>query len=143
MQEIGKRAMQETSMSDARTTRRPHPDQGLIHRLTKTERLLKPANNPRWLEDCTLAFLIRWESEALAAIDAKARDISGNWRKPHSSFPDNKPGIVHIGFEAVDGDEVEKARYEKIIRSVSGFDPRSKNLEYVFCHYFVPESPPD
>jgi hypothetical protein len=104
---------------------------------------MKPAKNPRWIEDCSLAILIRWESEAPAAIDAKARDILRKLAEATEQLPENKAGIIHIGFEAVDGDEVEKARYEKIIRSVSGFDPRSKHLEYVFCHYFVPESPPD
>jgi hypothetical protein len=58
-------------------------------------------------------------------------------------LPHNTPGIVHIGFEAVEGDDVEKARYEKILRTVRRFDAGTKRLEYVFCHYFVPESPPD
>ena len=104
---------------------------------------MKPAKNPRWIEDCTLAILIRWESEMPAAIDAKARDILRKLAEATEQLPEDKAGIIHIGFEAVDGDEVEKARYEKIIRSIFSFDPRSKRLEYVFCHYFVPESPPD
>jgi hypothetical protein len=47
------------------------------------------------------------------------------------------------GFEALEGDEVEKARYEKILASTGRFDAKGKPLRFVYCHYFVPESPPD
>lgn len=38
---------------------------------------------------------------------------------------------------------MEQARYEKILASTSAFDLEGKPLRYVYCHYVVPESPPD
>jgi hypothetical protein len=38
---------------------------------------MKYADNPRYMKDCGLAVLLRWESASDEAIDAKARDIVG------------------------------------------------------------------
>jgi hypothetical protein len=101
------------------------------------------ADNPRFIKACDIAILLRWESTAAAAIDAKARDIINKVAEANEQLPSDRPGIVHIGFEAVDGDAVEQARYGKILASAARFDPLGKPLEYIYCHYFVPESPPD
>jgi hypothetical protein len=101
------------------------------------------SNNPRWIESCDVAVLLRWESSSDDAISAKARDIIKRLAEANDQLPANMSGIVHIGFEAVEGDEVEKARYLKILETTQQFDPDSKNLQYVYCHYLVPESPPD
>ena len=58
-------------------------------------------------------------------------------------LPDGRPGIVHIGFEAVDGLDVETVRHQKVMASVAQFDPHEKALEYVYVHWFAPESPPN
>jgi hypothetical protein len=104
---------------------------------------IKPAHNPRYVDDCDLAVLLRWESLAPEAVDNKARDILRKLAEANSQLPNDRPGIVHVGFEAVEGDAVERARYQKILASTARFDPGAKHLEYVYCHYFVPESPPD
>ena len=104
---------------------------------------MKFAQNPRYVEDCDLAILLRWECIAPASIDRKARDVFAKVAEANDQLPEGTPGIVHIGFEAVDGDIVEQARYEKILTSAQRFDPGSKRLEYIYCHYFVPESPSD
>lgn len=101
------------------------------------------ADNPRWIDDCDLAVLLRWDTTSTAAIDGKARDIMKKLAEATEQLPGDTPSIVHIGFEAVDGDHVERARYEKILASARRFDSEGKLLEYVYCHYFVPESPPD
>ncbi len=102
-----------------------------------------PAYNPRYVESCDLAVILHWESLSETAIDRKARDIFPTMARANEQLPDGQPGIVHIGFEAVEGDRVERLRHEKILAAARSFDPRSKQLEYVYCHYFVPESPPD
>lgn len=104
---------------------------------------VKYASNPRYIDDCNVAVLLRWQATAPASIDAKARDIQRKLVEACAQLPTDRPGVVHIGFEAVEGDEVEKARYTKILENAAKFDPRGKPLEYVYCHYFVPESPPD
>ena len=104
---------------------------------------MKYATNPRYIEDCDVAVLLRWETLAPASINAKARDIQRKLVEACDQLPTDRPGVVHVGFEAVEGDRVEKARYEKIIDTAQNFDPKGKPMEYVYCHYFVPESPPD
>src|SRR5439155_17307252 len=103
----------------------------------------KYADNPRYVKECDQAIVLRWESAAPGAIEAKARDITKRLSEANDQLPADHPGIVHIGFEAVEGDAVEEVRYRKIIASTQRFDPGNCPLEYVYCHYFVPESPPD
>ena len=103
----------------------------------------KAGASPRYVSECDLAILLRWQSLAPKAIDAKARDVLRKLAEANMQLPVGKPGIVHIGFEAVDGDEVERARFRKILASTGNFDPQGKPLQYVYCHYFVPESPPN
>jgi hypothetical protein len=104
---------------------------------------LKFADNPRYIEDCDCAVLFRWESGSEVAIDAKARDILKKVAEATDQLPSDRPGVVHIGFEAVEGDRVEQRRQAKILKTVSEFDAGEKPLQYVYTHYMVPESPPD
>lgn len=102
----------------------------------------KAADNPRYLDSCDLAVILHWECLSEAAIDRKARDIRKKLSEATAQLPEVRPSIIHIGFEAVEGDSVERLRYEKILATARQFDPGDKQLEYVYCHYFVPESPP-
>ncbi len=104
---------------------------------------IKAGDNPRYVDACDLAVILHWESLSSEAIDGKARDIRKKLSEATAQLPNEQPGIVHIGFEAVEGDRVERLRHEKIITTANEFDPEGKQLEYVCCHYFVPESPPD
>ncbi len=104
---------------------------------------VKLSDNPRYMDECDRAILLQWQSKSDRAISGKARDVIGKLVEANDQLPEGRRSIVHIGFEAVEGDDVEKVRYEKIIASTERFDPRGKQLEYVYCHYFVPESPPD
>jgi len=103
----------------------------------------KFGDNPRFISDLDLAVVLQYEVTADAAIDAKARDIFRKLREANQQLPADRPSVVHVGFEAVEGDRIEKARYEKILATTAKFDPAGKPLEWVYCHYFVPESPPD
>lgn len=101
------------------------------------------ADNPLHVEECDQAIVLDWESHSPGAIDGKARDVLKRLADGSRQLPDDRPGVVHIGFEAVDGDDVEKLRYQKIINTVSNFDAQGKPLEYVYVSWFAPESPPD
>lgn len=115
----------------------------LRHANYRTMLRTTPGDNPRYVDACDLAVVLHWESLAEAAVDAKARDIRKKLSEATAQLPDGRSSIVHIGFEAVEGDRVERLRYEKIMATARQFDPAGKQLEYVYCHYFVPESPPD
>lgn len=102
----------------------------------------KPSDNPRYVEACDLAVVLNWESLSDGALDSKARDIRKKLSEATAQLPDGRPSIVHIGFEAVEGDKVERLRHAKILSTAGQFDPGNKQLEYIYCHYLVPESPP-
>jgi hypothetical protein len=104
---------------------------------------IKHGMTPRHMTECDLAIVLRWESASAESIDAKARDVLKRVAAANRQLPLDTPGVIHIGFEAVEGDDVERARYNKILASTGAFDPEGKPLEYVYCHYLVPESPPD
>jgi len=100
-------------------------------------------DNPRFIDACDFALVLHWESPSDAAMEGKARDIRKKLSEATDQLPLDKPSIVHIGFEAVEGDDVERLRYAKIMETARQFDPGDRPLEYICCHYFVPESPPD
>lgn len=103
----------------------------------------RPGDNPRYVEACDLAVVLNWESLSDIALDSKARDIRKRLSDANAQLPDGRPSIVHIGFEAIEGDNVERLRHAKILATARKFDPGNKQLEYVYCHYLVPESPPN
>lgn len=105
--------------------------------------LVKSADNPVCIDACEAGCVFDWESRSEAAIDKKARDIFKRLADGCAQLPDGRPGILHIGFEAVDGLDVEAVRHVKVMKSVSQFDPGDKALESVYVHWFAPESPPD
>ncbi len=130
----------------------PHPSSRFNELLTGSYRRydsgimvmrLKFGPSPHLVDQLDLAVAARYESLSEAAIDRKARDILAKLSEANAQLPEDLPGIVHIGFEALSGDEVEQRRYEKILQRIRGFDRQHSALEYVYCHYFAPEPPPD
>lgn len=117
---------------------------GRYVRNAKYQTLLRTTlgDNPRYVKSCNLAVVLNWESLSDSALDNKARDIRRKLSEANAQLPDGRPSIVHIGFEAVEGDNVERLRHAKILATARKFDPEGKQLEYIYCHYFVPESPP-
>lgn len=100
-------------------------------------------DNPLYVKECDAGCVFDWNSQSEAAIDKRARDVFKRVAEGCRQLPDGRPGIVHVGFEAVEGDEVEKRRYEKVLQSLADLDPEGKALEYVYVSWFAPESPPD
>jgi hypothetical protein len=96
--------------------------------------------SPRYASACDLAVVLRWECVADASISAKARDILRHLARSLPQLPDGRPGTVHIGLEAVDGEAIERARLAKVMSTLESFNPEGKALEYVYCHYFAPKA---
>lgn len=99
--------------------------------------------SPRYISRCDLAILFRWKNSSEASVNSKARDVFRKLVEAHDQLPGDVDGVVHVGFEAIEGDDIERARYEKILASARRFDAGNKPLRYAYCHYFMPENPPD
>lgn len=104
--------------------------------------LARMAENPLYVAECDQAIVLKWESHSPAAIDAKARDVLKRLADGVRQLPAEQPGVIHIGLEAVDGDDVERLRYDKVVRTITSFDSQGKELAYVYVHWFAPESSP-
>lgn len=99
--------------------------------------------NNRYLDSLDFAAGAFWHCDADSVIDRKARDIRGRLAKAVAQLPDGVPSVVHVGLETLDGVLVEAERYGRIFRTVSQFDPRGKDLGWVYCHLYQSYSPPD
>lgn len=135
----------QSSAERALVTGRYEPDFGLTTIVGGNQVTMGPptvAGNVYW-DSITYASGAYWRTDSPAAIDAKARDIVKRLSEATTQFSGRRGGVVHLGIEAAEGDEVELVRTDKIIASVHRFDPRGKPLEWVFVHYFRNQSFPD
>ncbi|MDY0969140.1 hypothetical protein [Sphingomonas sp. CFBP9021] len=104
---------------------------------------IKFGDNPRYIDECDYATILEWTPLAPASISGRARDVIRKVADGLGQLPLDRPGIIHVGFEAVEGDEVEALRHQRIVASMADFDPGETPLEYVYTHFLAPESPPD
>ncbi|SIR48237.1 hypothetical protein [Chryseobacterium sp. RU33C] len=76
----------------------------------------------------------QWESISDESINYKAKDIKKILSNAVKQIPDGSKGIIHIAYETVMGNRVEKIRYEKIRKVIDAFDFGEKNIQSVYCH---------
>lgn len=135
----------QSSAERALITGRYEPDFGLTSIMGGNRVTIGPpsvAGNIYW-DSVAYASGAYWRTDAPAAIDAKARDIVKRLAEATAQFSGRRAGIVHLGIEAGEGDDVELIRTDKVIATVRRFDPRGKPLEWVFVHYFKGASLPN
>ena len=135
----------QSSAERALITGRYEPDYGLTAAIGGNRVTMGPptvAGNVYW-DSITYASGAYWRTDAPEAVEAKARDIVKRLSEATAQFPGRHAGIVHLGIEAAEGDDVEMMRTNKIMNTVGRFDPRGKPLEWVFIHYFKHQSLPD
>jgi hypothetical protein len=99
--------------------------------------------NNRFLDTMDFAAGSFWHCDAERSIERKARDIRTRLSEAISQLPDNTPSVVHIGLETLDGVLVEAKRYERILDTVRNFDPKGKDVRWVYCHLYQSYAPPD
>lgn len=126
-------------------TGRHNPDYGLTSSIYGKPVAMGPGTTrSSWYwDEISFVSSAYWRCDAAAALNIKARDIIKRLAEATEQLPEHVPGIVHIGLETADGDDVELVRSEKIVRTIDGFDPRGKRLARVFLHFFRSESSPD
>ena len=84
------------------------------------------------------AYSAKWECIAESSLNRKAKDVKKMLSKAVSQIPDNRAGIIHIGYETVMGPAVELRRHQKTKETVQGFRFEKKNIEAVYCHAIQP-----
>lgn len=104
---------------------------------------VKFARNPHFVDEVDQAVVLRTRSLSELSIEKKARDIRKKLSEANDQLPGDRPGVIHLGIEALNEDAIERRRYEKIMDTISTFDPRGKPLSYIYWHYFAPEATPE
>ena len=99
--------------------------------------------HPTYLDDIDFISCARWYCDAEEAILKKARDIRAQLSDATSQLPDNKASIIHVGVESHDGPIVEDERFSRILNTVSFWDSNNKDIQWIYCHIFDPQVPPD
>lgn len=99
--------------------------------------------NPRFASECDLVVILRWKSASEQSISAKARDVRRKLSDANDQLPEDCPGIIHVGLEALDEMDVERRRGDRIQTTTGLFDPEGKPLRWIYVHHFVPQSPPN
>jgi hypothetical protein len=95
------------------------------------------------MSDIEYAAGVVWSCDAEAALRKKARDIRRHLAEATEQLPANRPGVVHVGLESLDGTLVEEKRYRRVADTVLRFDARGKDLHWIYVYVFDPIVPPD
>jgi hypothetical protein len=80
------------------------------------------------------AYAAKWECIAPASIERKAKDVKKLLSKAVEQIPSVGKGIIHIGYETLNGPVVELARHKKIQKTIQTFNFKGKQIEGVYCH---------
>ncbi len=99
--------------------------------------------NNNFLDTMDFAACAFWHCDAERAIEKKARDIRGHLAKAVEQLPEKGKCVIHVGLETLDGVLVEAERYGRIFATVQKFDPKNRDLRWVYCHLFQSYAPPE
>ncbi|WP_027368053.1 hypothetical protein [Desulfocurvibacter africanus] len=98
---------------------------------------------PTMIDDLRFAAGALWECDSLEAKIQKARHIKRQLAKAVEQLPDNKAGVIHIGIEAVEGDEIEQIRLLKSFEALMDFDMKGKMISWLRYHILAPGTSPE
>ena len=85
------------------------------------------------------ASLVSWRSTSLEAKRKKARHFRYLVAKAEEQLPCDMPGVVHVGYEAQDGNSVDAIRHQLNREQVRTFKPEKSELRWVYANYLTPE----
>lgn len=99
--------------------------------------------NPRYIDDLSVASIIRWRSIHENAINAKARHFKRQMAEATRQLRGWGPAVLHLGHEAMEGQPAEAARRERLNAVIRDFNTQGVWLFWIMIHHFSFESPPD
>lgn len=97
----------------------------------------------QYVEDIDWTAGAYWHCDTERATEAKARDIRGHLADAVEQLPSAGRGIIHVGIETPDGEEVEAERYNRIVDTVMQFNAKGKDLRWIYTHLYESYSPPN
>nr|WP_295784141.1 hypothetical protein [Rhodoferax sp.] len=85
------------------------------------------------------ASVVSWRSASREAARRKARHFRSMVAEADSQLPDDRPGVAHVGYEARDGNSVDKLRHKLNALEMRTFEPSKSRLRWVYGNYLSPE----
>lgn len=83
--------------------------------------------------------LVAWLSTSAEAVRRKAQHFRSVVGKAANQLPGDRPGVIHVGYEALGGNSVDGLRHHLNACEMRSFDPKNSRLRWVYGNYMVPE----
>jgi hypothetical protein len=74
-----------------------------------------------YIDEISWACGITREFDSEISINKKARDVTKHLADAVKQVPDDKPSIIHLAAETLEGREVERRRTEKVMKTIPSF----------------------
>ncbi|WP_343350967.1 hypothetical protein [Pseudomonas sediminis] len=85
------------------------------------------------------ASVVSWRSASLNAVKSKARHFRALVAKATRQLPDDCPGVIHVGYEAIGNNAVDEQRHQRNRMEMYEFRPEGSRLRWVYANYLMPE----
>lgn len=85
------------------------------------------------------ASVVSWRSASEDAARRKARHFKSMVAEADEQLPGDRPGVVHVGYEARDGNSVDDFRHALNAVEMLTFEPRVSRMRWVYGNYLSPE----
>lgn len=83
--------------------------------------------------------LVVWRSASEEAARRKAIHFRGLVARASEQLPGDRPGVIHVGYEALGGNGEDGRRHRLNGREMRSFEPGATGLRMVYGNYFMPE----
>lgn len=83
--------------------------------------------------------VVSWISASEEAARRKARHFKSMVAGATGQLPGDRPGVIHVGYEATGGNSVDGRRHLLNLEQMKDFDPGTSRLQWVYGNYMTPE----
>ena len=97
-------------------------------------------DRPRYADAVHQCSIVRWRSVSDTAQRLKAKHFRQVVAKNIGQFPGDRPAVMHVGFDATGGRNVQLRRDMENRAAMATFDPRESRLRWVYGNFIAPEA---
>lgn len=99
-----------------------------------------PAEGRPWHATCIdHVSVVACTGTSMEAARRKAQHFRSVVGGASKQLPGDRPGVVHVGYEAVGGNSADGLRHDLNGEQMRTFDARDSKLHWVYGNYFMPE----
>lgn len=80
------------------------------------------------------AISAKWQCLADSSIDKKTNDVHKRATEAAKQIPEHCQGVIHIGYEKIDSEEIETKRIARIGKTLAKFSSPKNDIKAIVCH---------